>query len=224
MAKRLTRNIRSIKDIEKQPKYTNKQNDLLSDDKHVYVRNKDQYVQITGGVKEVNGETPDENGNVNLQTNDHNLLPGTSDEWETYEWETSYGWEGVEYSLEELGLKIGDTITFSKLLDNTMDDVDLKIWVQINFVDANGETLSNMRTSSIESGQRGYVKGTEKIPDDTADLLIYKVNKGDSQTAKTLAGKETKLQIGTLPTPEDIALKSELEQIKQAIINLGGEI
>lgn len=70
MAKRFTRNIRSIKDIEKQPKYTNQQNDLLSDDKHVYVRNKDQYEQITGGVKEVNGETPDENGNVDLQIKD----------------------------------------------------------------------------------------------------------------------------------------------------------
>lgn len=70
MAKRFTRNIRSIKDIEKQPKNTNQQNDLLSDDKHVYVRNKDQYEQITGGVKEVNGETPDENGNVDLQLKD----------------------------------------------------------------------------------------------------------------------------------------------------------
>lgn len=70
MAKRFTRNIRSIKDIEKQPKETNEQNDLLSDEKNVYVRNQDKYEQITGGVKEVNGETPDENGHVNLQLKD----------------------------------------------------------------------------------------------------------------------------------------------------------
>lgn len=68
MAKRFTRNIRSIKNIEKQPKYTNKQNDLLSDKKDVYVRNQDKYEKITGGVKEVNGETPDSDGYVEIDT------------------------------------------------------------------------------------------------------------------------------------------------------------
>ena len=68
MAKRITRNIRSIEDIEKQPKYTNKQNDLLSDDKDVYVRNQDKYEQITGGVKEVNGNGSNDQGNVEVDT------------------------------------------------------------------------------------------------------------------------------------------------------------
>lgn len=58
MAKRFTRNIRSIKDIEKQPKYTNQQNDLLSDDKHVYIRNKDKYERITG-LNDINARLND---------------------------------------------------------------------------------------------------------------------------------------------------------------------
>ena len=68
MAKRFTRNIRSIKDIEKQPKNTNQQNDLLSDDKHVYIRNKDKYENLTNSVKSVNQKTIDEKGNVEVDT------------------------------------------------------------------------------------------------------------------------------------------------------------
>lgn len=154
-----------------------------------------------------------------LDYSDRNLLPGTSDEWETYEWDTSYGWQGAVYSLEELGLKVGDTITFSKLLDNTLDDVDLQVWAEIFFRDVNGERLSSMRPSSIESGQRGYVKGTEKIPEKTHYLYIFKANKGNNQVAKVVAGKETKLQHGTratswTPAPEDIVLKSDITENK----------
>lgn len=58
MAKRFTRNIRSIEDIEKQPKSTNEQNDLLSDGKDVYVRNKDKYERITG-LNDVNARLND---------------------------------------------------------------------------------------------------------------------------------------------------------------------
>jgi len=68
MAKRFTRNIRSIEDIEKQPKYTNEQNDLLSDKKDVYVRNQNKYEKITGGVHQVNNKTPDDSGNVEIDT------------------------------------------------------------------------------------------------------------------------------------------------------------
>lgn len=68
MAKRFTRNIRSIESIEKQPKYTNEQNDLLSDDKHVYVRNQGKYEKITGNVEKVNNKEPDDSGNVEIDT------------------------------------------------------------------------------------------------------------------------------------------------------------
>ncbi|MDN6599509.1 MAG: hypothetical protein L0L13_09705 [Tetragenococcus koreensis] len=68
MSKRFTRNIRSIENIEKQPKYTNEQNDLLSDDKHVYIRNKDKYENLTNSVKSVNDKTIDEKGNVEIDT------------------------------------------------------------------------------------------------------------------------------------------------------------
>ncbi|MDN6162548.1 MAG: hypothetical protein L0I79_07230, partial [Atopostipes sp.] len=68
MAKRFTRNIRSIEDIDKQSKSTNEQNDLLSDKKDVYVRNQNKYEKITGGVHQVNNKTPDDSGNVEIDT------------------------------------------------------------------------------------------------------------------------------------------------------------
>ncbi|MDN6161889.1 MAG: hypothetical protein L0I79_03855, partial [Atopostipes sp.] len=68
MAKRFTRNIRSIENIEKQPKYTNEQNDLLSDDKEVYIRNQGKYEKITGNVEKVNNKEPDDSGNVEIDT------------------------------------------------------------------------------------------------------------------------------------------------------------
>ncbi|MDN6612547.1 MAG: hypothetical protein L0L09_13470, partial [Staphylococcus equorum] len=68
MAKRFTRNIRSVENIEKQPKNTNEQNDLLSDDKEVYVRNQGKYEKITGNVEKVNNKEPDDRGNVEIDT------------------------------------------------------------------------------------------------------------------------------------------------------------
>ena len=64
MAHKITRNITQVKDIDKQGLNTNNQNDLLSDDKHVYVRNQKEYHCLTDNVKEVNGVKPDlEDGN-----------------------------------------------------------------------------------------------------------------------------------------------------------------
>lgn len=50
--------VRSIKDtilkgIGKEPLHTNDQNDLLSDNEHVYVRNKDEYHCLTDNIKEI---------------------------------------------------------------------------------------------------------------------------------------------------------------------------
>ncbi|MDN6162250.1 MAG: hypothetical protein L0I79_05705, partial [Atopostipes sp.] len=53
---------------EKQPKYTNEQNDLLSDDKEVYIRNQGKYEKITGNVEKVNNKEPDDSGNVEIDT------------------------------------------------------------------------------------------------------------------------------------------------------------
>lgn len=64
MANKFTRNITDINDIKKIPLHTNVQNDLLSDSKHVYVRNIDEYHCLTDNIKIVNNLKPDlENGN-----------------------------------------------------------------------------------------------------------------------------------------------------------------
>lgn len=50
MARDFVRNIKNTTVIgkNKEPLYTNKQNDLLNDENHVYVRHKDKYIRITG--------------------------------------------------------------------------------------------------------------------------------------------------------------------------------
>lgn len=48
MAKRFTRNIDNVEDITKLPLYLTLQNDLVSDDKDVYVKNGEKYEKITG--------------------------------------------------------------------------------------------------------------------------------------------------------------------------------
>ena len=49
MANRMVRSIREIRDIDKQPLFTNEQNDLLSDvNDDVYVRLRRRYERITG--------------------------------------------------------------------------------------------------------------------------------------------------------------------------------
>lgn len=55
MAKRFTRNITDtvLTGKEKEPLYTNVQNDLLSDDNHVYVRNKNDYHCLTNAIQEI---------------------------------------------------------------------------------------------------------------------------------------------------------------------------
>lgn len=64
MANKFTRNITNVKNILKQSLNTNNQNDLLSDDKHAYIRNKKEYHCLTDNVKSVNGVKADEKNEV----------------------------------------------------------------------------------------------------------------------------------------------------------------
>ena len=60
MARKFVRNITGtkLKGKNKEPLKTNMQNDLLSDDEHVYVRNKDEYHCLTDNLKELTTSTP----------------------------------------------------------------------------------------------------------------------------------------------------------------------
>lgn len=59
MAREFVRNIKNtnVTGKNKEPLYTNKQNDLLNDENHVYVRHKNEYLRITGSKDE--GQAPD---------------------------------------------------------------------------------------------------------------------------------------------------------------------
>ena len=81
MSDNFTRNIKGVKEISKQSLSTNQQNDLLSDNKDVYVRNGEKYERLTGSVKSVNGAIPNENGGVEiaLEVNGNEIEPIPTD-------------------------------------------------------------------------------------------------------------------------------------------------
>lgn len=121
MGSRFTRNIHNIRKIDNQEFRTNVQNDLLSDTAgEVYVRTKEkekpQYYQLTNavksvngvattdrtgavtidvGVKTINGEKPDEKGNINI-SGGNSILPTTIDYTTTnYKYEFYFEGEGL---------------------------------------------------------------------------------------------------------------------------------
>ena len=269
MSKRFTRNIRLIEDIDKQPKSTNEQNDLLSDKKDVYVRNQNKYEKITGGVHQVNNKTPDDQGNVEIDTgvhkvngkdpdeqgnievdtgvmqvngkdpdeqgnievdiNDRNLLTGTSDEWEE---RTFSSWtKGYIYLyLKDSDLEPGDIFTYGVDIDNTIDEVNTdEVKNSITFRDSEDNRLGIVKTNYISGGKKERTVCTAEIPEKTSVIRIGKFSKGEGGKQKTFAIRKIMLNHGNraapwTPAPEDIVTNSELEKIKQAIINLGGSI
>ncbi|GBD74012.1 hypothetical protein TEHN7126_2119 [Tetragenococcus halophilus subsp. halophilus] len=164
-----------------------------------------------------------------IDYSDRNLLKGTSNEWKSYSFE---GWTkgSFSYTLEELGLSVGDTITYSVKFDNTKDDnKDTTVSALVNFYNKDDKLIGSIKGNEILSGEIGLSYVTDDIPEGTTKISAYKAYKSDGDYQKLVAGKEHKLQFGNratpwTPAPEDIVLKSELEKIKQAIINLGGSI
>ena len=163
-----------------------------------------------------------------IDYSNRNLLTGTSDEWKQY---TFTGWQPsniAQIKAEDEIVKSGDVVTFSLELDNTLDNANVGIRGQMNMFD-NKENKYQTFTEFVKSGEISKEKVTATIPDNFKKLDITTVSKEDTKTEKTAAVRCHKLQKGVFatgwnPAPEDIVLKSELEKIKQAIINLGGSI
>lgn len=66
MSDTFVKSTRAIKDVQKQPHYTNQPGDILIEKSNkVFVRTEDSYCELTGNIKAIDGNTPDNNGNAN---------------------------------------------------------------------------------------------------------------------------------------------------------------
>ncbi|MDN6345422.1 MAG: phage baseplate upper protein [Tetragenococcus koreensis] len=164
-----------------------------------------------------------------LDYSDINLLTGTSQNWKE---ETIDYWSVLPHDvpLERMGIKIGDTVTYSVEIDNTVDDINNTIDIKMFAYNSTRykEIKGSSKSNEIKPGEIGVASTSLTIPEETDRLRLY-IRREDSNGSKKIKYHKSKLQRGNLstqwtPAPEDIGLKSELEQIKQAIINLGGSV
>jgi len=181
MAKRFTRNIRSVENIEKQPKYTNEQNDLLSDDKEVYIRNQGKYEKITGNVEKVNNKEPDDSGNVEIDTGVMEVNDQTPDDSGNVEIDTGAMTVNDEKPDENGNVTI-DTGTMTVNEEKPDDKGNVEIDTGVHKV--NQETADDSGNVEIDTGVM-QVNGKE--PDEEGHILIEASDIPDNQN---LARKE----------------------------------
>lgn len=176
MGSRFTRNIHNIRKIDNQEFRTNVQNDLLSDTTgEVYVRTKEkekpQYYQLTNavksvngvattdragavtidvGVKTINGEKPDEKGNINI-SGGNSILPTTIDYTTTnYKYEFYFEGEGLGTKYELTYRKFSTAV--AKKMDIIIENDNDCTWG----FEAYAEGNYDIDMYEIESGERVY--------------------------------------------------------------------
>lgn len=176
MGSRFTRNIHNIRKIDNQEFRTNVQNDLLSDTAgEVYVRTKEkekpQYYQLTNavksvngvattdragavtidvGVKTINGEKPDEKGNINI-SGGNSILPTTIDYTTTnYKYEFYFEGEGLGTKYELTYRKFSTAV--AKKMDIIQENDNDCTWG----FEAYAEGNYDIDMYEIESGERVY--------------------------------------------------------------------
>ncbi|MEI4282492.1 carbohydrate binding domain-containing protein, partial [Tetragenococcus halophilus] len=144
----------------------------------------------------------------NIDINDRNLLPNTSDEWEEA---TFSGWtSGTEViAIKDIGLSPGDTFTYTMEIDNTRDQKNTdNVRGLISFRTDDGTKLTQRVTKEVKTGKIERVSFTAKIPEKTAILWVHRFSKTEAGKTKTFAARKHKLQRGSYstdwtPAPED---------------------
>lgn len=165
-----------------------------------------------------------------LDYSNKNLLTGTSSEWEEFSfdgWVVGY----MYYSLEQLGLKVGDTITYAAELDNTRDESNLStLIVSVSFYpEKKGEVIERLFGNKIKSNEKGISMVKGKIPEGTTEIKAYKIRKGEGNESKKAAARKHKLQKGNCatywtPNPSEIVTQDQYNKLVNAITNLGGSV
>ena len=114
-------------------------------------------------------------------------------------------------------------------IDNTIDQQnDSELFSSLRFTLNNGK-IKPFEGNKIPSGEKGVSSVTCVVPSDVKVARHVKIAQRPLGTQKVGAYRKPTLNHGPLaapwaPAPEEIVIKSEIEQIKQAIIALGGEI
>lgn len=142
MSHHFTRNIINVKDILEQKLYTNNQNDLLSDDEEVYVRNVNWYEPITGAVRSINNILPDRvNGD---KSGNFDLI--------------------YQYVEEGLVYFEGDTI----ILESTkIDDFPLLLVFYEDAISADNTAILDLKNANSE-----YIIANAGMSKDSANMIL----------------------------------------------------
>ncbi|WP_061840087.1 BppU family phage baseplate upper protein [Tetragenococcus halophilus] len=166
-----------------------------------------------------------------LDISDTNLLKGTSEEWEKF---SLRAWADQEsrIPIQDFGLEAGETITYSTEFDNSIDTNKTGLNVRIDFMKKRSDTqdiAGTLRGNFIGLGKKGISSGTEKIPEGTKFLRIFKVSRDANDGEKTAKYRKRKLQRGKYatdwkPNPSEIVTQDQYDKLANAIINLGGSI
>ncbi|MGG5316388.1 distal tail protein Dit [Enterococcus sp. AZ072] len=115
-----------------------------------------------------------------------NLLENTSDQWTNYEF-SNWTMDGKNYALEELGLKVGDTVTYSIEVDNTASGNIDRVRAIFDFRDAT-ETKYYAVGNEIEAGKSGFSVFQGTIKEGITHLGIRRI-------AKTSGSNKTKAKV-----------------------------
>src|SRR5699024_4589065 len=103
----------------------------------------------------------------NLTINGRNLMKGTSESY-TEVTIRRYGWVSPEFTLNELGLSVGEEITLtSAILTNGNND---RVRLRLDFVNSDGNYTAGSSSPIVEYNDRYGVSVTDTIPSGTVAI------------------------------------------------------
>lgn len=140
----------------------------------------------------------DPNGLVDMTDTypNENLFVGSVSEYRTVgvgAWNSGMGFTSL---LEDIGVKVGDSVTLSAYFKNPTTATD-SVSARINFVKAD-ETYTNVSGNYIKPGEVGRSAVSGTIPTGTVRITCYIMRNGASATAPTFTTQimKEKLEIG----------------------------
>lgn len=188
-----------------------------------------QVSRIDGDINSWNSQLQTVQAKVDgIEIGGRNFLRGSSSEWQDYDF-TGLTTPTTNYTLEELGLKVGDTLYASgeyQAISGTM------VAMQIGFVRPGLSTVY-LGTDEVQVGETKKVSGTAIIPSGTTQIGLRHVRGSEVGTRKTGRYRLTGLYKSTVPVdwspaPEDLAtvtdLTTNVNQINQTITNTNNSI
>ncbi|WAX12582.1 hypothetical protein EC55P2_00092 [Enterococcus phage EC55P2] len=129
-----------------------------------------------------------------------NLFVGSVSEYRTASVGSWNGGMGFTSLLEDIGVKVGDSITLSAYFKNPTTATD-SVSARINFVRAD-ETYTNVSGNYIKPGEEGRSTVSGTIPTGTVRITCYIQRTGGSSTAPSFTTQimKEKLEIGNYAT------------------------